>query len=93
MYNSPNLPTCITCANPLYTGDNSDKEDAHCVPCDTIMHPIAGSTYVMCGMCGRVNVSDARFCDWCGSRVSVKIGVNMKSFKSSVLFLSCLCCS
>jgi hypothetical protein len=40
----------------------------------SVMHPIIGSSYLMCGICGRINVSDARFCDWCGNRVCLIVG-------------------
>jgi hypothetical protein len=43
----------------------------------SVMHPIIGSSYLMCGICGRINVSDARFCDWCGNRPS-KCDVKLK---------------
>ena len=26
--------------------------------------------YLLCSACGRVNAPDARFCDWCGKKVS-----------------------
>ena len=29
-----------------------------------------GSTMMTCSKCGRVNHPDARFCDWCGAKVS-----------------------
>lgn len=35
----------------------------------TVMQPIVGSSYLMCATCGRVNTSDARYCDWCGASV------------------------
>ncbi len=40
------------------------------LPTPSTMRPVSGRSFMMCGGCGRVNVSDARFCDWCGSKVS-----------------------
>ena len=54
---SPHHPCCLN--------TTTSSEDP------LIMKPIALSQcYAMCGRCGRVNVSDARFCDWCGAKVS-----------------------
>ena len=45
---------------------------------------VVGS-YIMCGRCGRVNVSDARFCDWCGCKVIVYVCV--------CVCVCCVCCA
>ena len=67
--NTPNLVICTTCDQSLLIKHQKIPEfPGECQ--DTIMHPIIGSSYVMCGTCGRVNVSDARFCDWCGCKVN-----------------------
>lgn len=63
---------CWTCEKPLPpdpTLPSSPTPAPPPFPNPATMRPISGSSYVMCGLCGRVNVSDARFCDWCGSKV------------------------
>lgn len=70
MLNDQNMIMCTTCDQHLLKkrdqkGVLEPKGGAR----ETIMHPIIGSSYMMCGTCGRVNVSDARYCDWCGCKV------------------------
>ena len=64
--------TCVTCESPLvHPLPSPPPSPAPASRHTTSMHPISGCSYVMCGACGRLNVSDARFCDWCGRRVSL----------------------
>ena len=39
--------------------------------------PRADSRLLTCTKCGRVNNPDARFCDWCGAKVSVETRVGV----------------
>ena len=64
------MTQCLTCGTSL-PHPLSDETTVEADSRSTVMHPITGSTYLMCGTCGRVNVSDARYCDWCGYRVSI----------------------
>lgn len=86
--NRPGSANCWTCEKPLQPGVATPLPPAHTpppLPTPTVMRPISGSTYMMCGRCGRVNVSDARFCDWCGS----KVGRMTKYLYSPCLGLLC----
>lgn len=62
--NPPDLKVCVTCesrlpynAKQIFTGSSAPP-----VPKDSI------SSIMTCSKCSRVNSSDARFCDWCGSK-------------------------
>ena len=73
--NPAHLTDCVTCGSslsPAATRPTSNgRPQVSSSPANTTaMNPIVGSSYIMCGTCGRVNVSDARYCDWCGSKVS-----------------------
>ena len=71
--NSADSTHCWTCEKPLPPDAEAPPSPIHTPPpiaTPTVMRPISGSSYMMCGVCGRVNVSDARFCDWCGGKVS-----------------------
>jgi len=65
--------TCFTCEVPLPSPATSHPPRPPSplapLPEPPVLRPVSGSSYMMCGRCGRVNVSDARFCDWCGSKV------------------------
>ena len=67
------MQTCVTCEKPLPFKSPPPSPPppppAPPLPNPTTLRPVSGSSYAMCAMCGRVNVSDARFCDWCGSKV------------------------
>ena len=69
MYNDPLMSVCTTCEQTLLKKDGGPSLNPPSAKGKAIMHPIAGSSYLMCGVCGRVNVSDARYCDWCGYKV------------------------
>ena len=83
--NTSNHDLCITCDTPLHLPSSSQHPPQTHTPSSPhppclnttssddplIMTPMSvGQCYAMCGRCGRVNVSDARFCDWCGATVS-----------------------
>ena len=62
--NPPDLKVCVTCesrlpynAKQIFTGTSAPPR-----PKDSI------SSIMTCSKCSRVNSSDARFCDWCGSK-------------------------
>ena len=62
--NPPDLRVCVTCeaklpynAKQIFTGTSAPP-----MPKDSI------SSLMTCSKCSRVNSSDARFCDWCGSK-------------------------
>ena len=69
MHNDSLMSVCTTCDQTLLKKKNGGTSLDGSSAREAIMHPIAGSSYLMCGVCGRVNVSDARYCDWCGSKV------------------------
>ncbi|XP_063774218.1 double zinc ribbon and ankyrin repeat-containing protein 1 [Pseudophryne corroboree] len=75
--NPINLKHCVTCEaklpdtqTPIYSGDSAP--------------PIPNQKGKMqsCSKCGRVNLADARFCDWCGAKPG-----------PSVSYLTCSKCS
>jgi len=66
----------------LQCGTASPSGSARCVVCESVL-PVRKvfaqnvvnkppqpnrETFLQCSKCGRVNSSDARFCDWCGSK-------------------------
>ena len=66
----------------LQCGTSSPSGSIRCVVCESLL-PVRKvfaqniinkppqpnrETFLQCSKCGRVNSSDARFCDWCGSR-------------------------
>ena len=62
--NPPDLKVCVTCevrlpshAKQIFSGTRAPP-----VPKDS------ASSLMTCSKCSRVNSSDARFCDWCGSK-------------------------
>lgn len=62
--NPPDLKVCVTCeaklpynAKQIFSGTSAPP-----MPKDSI------SSIMTCSKCSRVNSSDARFCDWCGSK-------------------------
>lgn len=61
--NPPHLNTCVVCearlpehAKPIFSGDLAPPK------------PRQDGQLRQCSKCGRVNNSDARFCDWCGAK-------------------------
>ncbi|XP_019864273.1 PREDICTED: double zinc ribbon and ankyrin repeat-containing protein 1-like isoform X1 [Amphimedon queenslandica] len=69
MHNDPLMSVCTACDQTLLKkNDGGLPLDGPSAKGKAIMYPIAGSSYLMCGVCGRVNVSDARYCDWCGCK-------------------------
>ena len=62
--NPPDMTVCVTCeaklpynAKQIFTGTSAPP-----MPKDSV------SSLMSCSKCSRVNSSDARFCDWCGSK-------------------------
>ncbi|XP_033110853.1 double zinc ribbon and ankyrin repeat-containing protein 1-like [Anneissia japonica] len=75
--NPANLQYCVTCeltlqgnSKPVYSGLSAPPK------------PSKGGRLLCCNKCGRVNNSDARYCDWCGAKPS-----------PSLTYLRCSKCS
>lgn len=64
--NPPNLEYCVTCEQRLVGGDKILKPTFS--PDTAPPHPSKAGRLLCCNKCGRVNNSDARFCDWCGAK-------------------------
>ncbi|XP_022097976.1 double zinc ribbon and ankyrin repeat-containing protein 1-like isoform X3 [Acanthaster planci] len=69
--NPANMEYCVTCECPL-TGNNRHLKmvfpEATHSGASAPPLPMKGGRLLCCNKCGRVNNSDARFCDWCGAK-------------------------
>ena len=52
----------------------------------TTMRLTSQGGHMVCSMCGRTNAPDIRFCDWCGSRVSVVVVLSFLFFNKWILY-------
>ncbi|XP_045082447.1 double zinc ribbon and ankyrin repeat-containing protein 1 isoform X3 [Coregonus clupeaformis] len=63
--NPPHISNCVTCETKLLQPPTAVLSGQSAPPL-----PSGEGKMVSCSKCSRVNHSDARFCDWCGSKMS-----------------------
>ncbi|XP_021423980.2 double zinc ribbon and ankyrin repeat-containing protein 1 isoform X3 [Oncorhynchus mykiss] len=63
--NPPHISTCVTCETKLLQPPTAVLGGQSAPPL-----PSGAGKMMSCSKCSRVNHSDARFCDWCGSKMS-----------------------
>uniref|UniRef100_A0A8C8JMN7 Double zinc ribbon and ankyrin repeat-containing protein 1 n=1 Tax=Oncorhynchus tshawytscha TaxID=74940 RepID=A0A8C8JMN7_ONCTS len=61
--NPPHISTCVTCETKLLQPPTAVLGGQSAPPL-----PSGAGKMMSCSKCSRVNHSDARFCDWCGSK-------------------------
>ncbi|XP_023838869.1 double zinc ribbon and ankyrin repeat-containing protein 1 [Salvelinus sp. IW2-2015] len=61
--NPPHISNCVTCETKLLQPPTADLGGQSAPPL-----PSGAGKMMSCSKCSRVNHSDARFCDWCGSK-------------------------
>ncbi|PIK58542.1 hypothetical protein BSL78_04567 [Apostichopus japonicus] len=64
--NPPNLEYCVTCERKLSGISKTLKPTFS--PNSAAPQPTRGGRLLCCNKCGRVNNTDARYCDWCGAK-------------------------
>ncbi|XP_072032522.1 double zinc ribbon and ankyrin repeat-containing protein 1-like isoform X2 [Amphiura filiformis] len=71
--NPANMDYCVTCEQRL-TGANRHLRSTHSGSVGP-PSPSKGGRLLCCNKCGRVNNSDARYCDWCGAKPAPTISL------------------
>ncbi|XP_065882597.1 double zinc ribbon and ankyrin repeat-containing protein 1-like isoform X3 [Dysidea avara] len=68
--NSSEMKICVTCEKPLIVTqaiqDEASEHRRSSTACSKLLQTTESGVYLLCSTCGRINASDARFCDWCG---------------------------